>query len=250
LNVTLQNQNKRTMKFLSIAFTALLSLALLSSCTKKPLACISASKSIYTIGEAANLTSCAVDADRIVWSFGDGSAEMEGESVTHTFTQAGSYLVEMRALSKKDKKWDRSSIIITVNSSKTRYLTRIQLNSYNISNPAGATWDAAPNSNPDLLVEYGLDSSATRYTTNPVISDVALNQLPINWDFSASSAKPVLSNSNWRIVLLDSDGTILQPAFESMAIFKFNPGSIQASSPGKIVLNNSNYQLELSFIEL
>lgn len=238
------------MRFLSIAFTGLLALALLSSCSKKPLACITVSKSIYTVGEAVNLTSCAVDADRIVWSFGDGSAEMEGESVTHTFSQAGSYLVEMRALSKKDKKWDRSNVIITVNSAKTRYLTRIQLNSYNINNPSGASWDAAPNTNPDLLVEYGLDSSATRYTTNPVISDVSLNQLPINWDFSASSAKPILSNNNWRIVLLDSDGTILQPSFESMAIFKFNPATIAASSPGKIVLNDSNYQLELSFIEL
>jgi hypothetical protein len=238
------------MKFLSIAFTGLLALALLSSCSKKPLACITVNKSIYTVGEAVNLTSCAVDADRIVWSFGDGSAEMEGESVTHTFSQAGSYLVEMRALSKKDKKWDRSNVIITVNSAKTRYLTRIQLNSYNINNPSGATWDAAPNANPDLLVEYGLDSSATRFTTNPVISDVSLNQLPINWDFSVSSAKPILSNSNWRIVLLDSDGTILQPSFESMAIFKFNPATITASSPGKIVLNDSNYQLELSFIEL
>lgn len=238
------------MKFLSFAFAGLFAFTLLSSCSKTPQACISVSKSVYLVGESASLSSCSVDAERVLWNFGDGSAESEGASVSHTFTQPGTYLVEMRALSKKDKKWDRSSVIITVNSAKTRYLTRIQLNSYNINNPSGTTWDVAPNSNPDLIIEYGLDSSATRYTTNPVINDVALNQLPVNWDFSASTNKPILSNNNWRIVLLDSDGTILQPSYETMAIFKLNPASIQASSPGKIILNESNYQLELSFIEL
>ena len=245
----LPNQNQQPMKFLSFALTGLLSLAFLSSCNKKPLACISMSKSVYTIGEVVSLSSCTIDADRIIWSFGDGSAQVEGESASHAFTQAGTYLVELKALSKKDKKWDRSSVLITVNSAKTRYLTRIQLNSYNINNTLGTTWDATPNQNPDLVIEYGLDSSATRYMTNPVINDVALNQLPVNWDFSASSAKPILSNNDWRIVLLDSDGTVLVPAYETMSVFKFNPGTIEPSSPGKILLNNSNYQLELSFIE-
>jgi hypothetical protein len=238
------------MKFLSFAFSGLLALSILSSCSKTPQACITVSKSVYMVGESASLSSCSVDAERVLWNFGDGSAETEGNAVSHAFAQPGTYLIEMRALSKKDKKWDRSSVIITVNSAKSRYLTRIQLNSYNINNPSGTTWDIAPNQNPDLVIEYGLDSSATRYTTNPVINDVALNQLPVNWDFSASSAKPILSNSDWRIVLLDSDGTILAPAYETMAIFKLNPGTIQPTSPGKILLTNSNYQLELTFIEL
>jgi hypothetical protein len=107
-------------------------IATLASCNPQPQACISTTKANYAIGESAIFVSCSLDAERIVWNFGDGSPEFEGESASHTFTTSGTYQVELKALSKKDKKWDRATLLVNIAENPTRYLTRIQLNSFNI----------------------------------------------------------------------------------------------------------------------
>jgi hypothetical protein len=238
-----------TMKtlFLSLSSAVLL---LFSSCTPEPQACISVNRTHVQQNEPLAFTSCALDAKRIVWNFGDGSVEVEGEQASHTYAQPGVYLVEMKALSKKDKKWDRTSVIINVDPYKTRYLTRLQINSFNINNIAGAPWDIAPGTWPDVYFEYGVAGSALRSTINPPINELQLNQCPVFWDFSSSVSKPILANNDYLIQMLDNDGTLLQPASEVMASFNLNPATATPSAPGVITLTNSNYQIELHFIEL
>ncbi len=227
-----------------------LSSLLLSACTPQPQSCISVNKTNAQISESLSFTSCAVDAKRLVWNFGDGSAEVEGASASHSYSAPGYYQVELKALSKKDSKWDRATILINVSPGKTRYLTRFQINSFNINNPSGATWDVAPGNWPDVFVEYAVTGSASRNSINPPLNELQLNQCPVFWDFSSQAGKPILTNQDWTIQLLDNDGTILQPASEIMTTFNVNPATAVPSSPGVITLTNANYQIELHFIEL
>ena len=234
----------RTLLFISL-------LAIIASCNPQPQACINTTETNYTVGATANFVSCALDAERVVWNFGDGSSEFEGESANHTYTNAGTYQVELKALSKKDKKWDRATLIVNVTEAPTRYLTRIQLNSFNINNSQGQTWDTPPQANPDIVISYGIEGSASFNFTNPAVNDVALNQLPILWDFSTTVAKPILSNVNWVISILDNDGVgVGTPAFEDMSSFTVNPATADPDEPGIIRLTQSNFQLELHYIEL
>ena len=233
------------------SFSTLIALGLLiSSCNKQPLSCITTTKNIAQINEAVSFSSCALDAKRVQWNFGDGSASAEGNEVSHAYAAPGAYLVEMLSFSNKDKKWDRSTQVINVVPQKNRYLTRIQLNAYNITNPVGGTWDPNPGSNPDVLIEFGIDSSLTRTLVNPAANELTLNQLPVFWDFSTSAAKPILSNNLWKISILDNDGTLVNQAFEVMQEIFVNPATAVPQSPGKLVLTSSNFQIEIHFIEL
>ena len=233
--------------FLSLSAIALLAT---TSCTPEPQACLTASKTKAITGESIAFSSCALDAKRIVWNYGDGTVEEEGENVTHVFSAPGVYQVEVKALSKKDKKWDRATRIVNIDPPKTRYLTRVQINSFNINSPSGATWDAAPGTWPDVFVEYFINGSANQNSINPPINELQINQCPVFWDFSNQAGKPILSNHDWIINLLDNDGTLLQPASELMANFSVNPATATPSDPGIITLTNSNFQIELHFIEL
>jgi hypothetical protein len=199
-------------------------------------------------GESLSFTSCAIDAKRIVWNFGDGSETSENSTVTHTFSSAGTFLVELKVLSKKDKKWDRSTVLINVAFPATRYLSRIKLNTFDQAN-ANQPWDINPNSGPDVSVSYGVDGSQTLYRTS-VVNDLQLANCPILWDFGPELGKPILTDQTWKIAIQDNDGTVLQPVFQIMKEFSLNPATEIPSEPGKIKLQNGNYQLELDFIEL
>ncbi|MEZ5173586.1 MAG: PKD domain-containing protein [Bacteroidia bacterium] len=220
------------------------------SCNPQPQACISASSTSIRAGQSVSFTSCALDAKRLVWNFGDGSAETEGESAAHVFTTPGVYQVELKALSNKDKKWDRTTVLINVAEAPTRYLTKIQINSFNITNPQGGTWDAGVGTNPDIVISYGLADSQTREYTNPMLNEASVNQLPASWDFENTVAKPILSNNDWLVEILDNDGVLGSPVFEVMYSFMINPATATPTEPGIIRLTQFNYQIELHFIEL
>jgi PKD repeat protein len=224
-------------------------ITLFSNCTPQPQACISVNKTNIRAGESLSFTSCALDAKRIVWNFGDGSETSENSTVTHTFSSAGTYLVELKVLSKKDKKWDRSTVLITVSYPTARYLTRIQINSFDPLNSSGQSWDTNPDSGPDVYIGYGVDGSESQNYTS-LVNDLQLSQCPVFWDFGPQVGKPILSNQNWKLYLVDNDGNALQQAFQIMTEFSLNPATETPSEPGKIKLQNGNYQLELDFIEL
>ncbi len=224
-------------------------IALFSNCTPQPQACISVSKTSIRAGESLNFASCALDAKRIEWNFGDGTETSANPTVTHTFTSPGTYLVELKVLSKKDKKWDRSSVLINVAYPATRYLSRIQLNSFEPLTSSGQAWDTNPESGPDVYIGYGVDGSESQNFTS-LVNDLQLAQCPVFWDFGPVVGKPILSNQNWKVYIVDNDGNALQPAFQIMAEFSLNPAIETPSEPGKIKLQNGDYQLEIDYIEL
>lgn len=230
--------------FASIA----LAIVLLTSCNKQPQACISVSQTKVRPDDMITLLSCSEDAERFVWNMGDGTT-MEGPSVTHSYAKPGLYQVELKVLSKKDKKWDRATVLMNVAPAPVRYLNRITLNSFNITNPSGQPWDGAPGANPDIFVQFGVEGSAVAQQT-PTLQEVSLNMLPLFWDFSSSPSKPILSNATWKIDIRDNDAVQpLAPVSELMGSFSINPATASPNAPNKIILNQSNYQIELEFIE-
>lgn len=234
------------LKLFSALATALIFLA---SCNKQPQACISVTQTKIRPNDQITLNSCSEDAERFVWNLGDGTTK-EGPSITHAYTSPGLYQVELKVLSKKDKKWDRATVLMNVSPPPVRYLNRITISSFNINNSSGQPWDVGAGPNPDIFVQFGVELGAIAQRT-PIILDVALNTLPIFWDFSSNPDKPILSDAMWKFDIRDNDSVLPQDMLsELMASFVFNPATTPPNAPNKIVLIQSNYQLELDFIEL
>jgi PKD repeat protein len=229
------------MKNIILILTAFL---FITGCTKTPQSCIVADKTIVEVGEPISFSSCAVDAKRTAWNFGDGAVSEE-TTAQHAFAQPGIYQVQLRVYSNKDKKWDTSFLIINVKE-KIRYLKRIQLNSFNINNNNNQTWDANMNTAPDVFIQMGIAGSAIQSQTT-TIGELQLNQCPVFWDFS-TVGYPQLTNENWRIALNDNDGTLVQPASELMQEFVVNPYT--APSNNNIInLISGNFSIDLIFVE-
>jgi len=227
-----------------------LSIAFLASCNKQPQSCITVSSSNVMVNELVNFTSCAQDANQLEWNFGDGSSVVFGSNASHIYNKPGVYLVELKAFSKKEKKWDRSTILINVSPAKTRYLNRFQINAYNITNSSGQSWDTFGGANPDVFIAYGIENSSTINYINPPKNDLSFNQLPAFWDFETSLDKPVLSNANWFIEILDSEISAGNSVPEVMHTFSLNPATAVPAEPGIIRLTENNFQIELHFVEL
>lgn len=84
-----------------------------SSCKKQVVSCISTSSNVVTVGETVDFSSCSVNGESYVWSFGDGTTSTESNP-THTYARVGEYVVTLSVLSKKDKKADEQTLSITV----------------------------------------------------------------------------------------------------------------------------------------
>jgi hypothetical protein len=210
---------------------------LFSNCNKQPEACVTASKKTVAIGESITFTSCSENAERSVWNFGDGSAEVEGNSASKSFSAAGNYLVELRTFSKRDKKWDRSSVLITVQGAKKRVLKRIVIESYPLFKPDGSTWDAILNTDPDIFIRMQLDSSNYTFNTS-VVSDVKVNQLPLVWEYTP--LRILLANSEWKIQMRDDDQIVGLGGSELMAEFVANLATAAPTAPGVIRLTQAS----------
>lgn len=215
-----------------------------ASCSKKPEACFDASSSNIVVGGTVNFSSCANNASKVLWDFGDGG-KAEGDNVSHTFDRGGLYLVEMKVYSKNEKTWDRTTRIINVGAGKTRYLSKIEVNNFNINKPDGTTWDALINTEPDVFLEYGIANSSITFTTSTV-NDVKVNMLPLVWDFGPNPDKTILTDANWKFQMRDAD----IGSSEVIQEFSINPLTATPTSPGRIVLTNQNNQITIYFIEL
>lgn len=103
----------------------------LVACTKKPKACLEVEYNTEVIGDTPNWvvgTTCTLGQTfnfrpfcsehlyKNVWDFGDGtgSGEKVSGAYTHSYKNAGTYTVKMKALSKNEKKIDEVSIEVTV----------------------------------------------------------------------------------------------------------------------------------------
>jgi hypothetical protein len=233
------------MKNLSLFMVA--AVILLHACIKQPDACFTKSTSNALVAEEITFSSCATDANSVLWNFGDG-ATAEGNSVKHKYSRAGVYQVEMKAYSKKNKKWDRTTSIINVGPGKTRLLTGLQINSFSIKKPDNADWDLAlpglGGAEPDLFLQYGVKSGGTAYST-AVITDAKIGNVPFTWDFGPEPDKLILTDAEWFFQFRDSD----LGGSEQMKEFVINPLTTPATEPGKIVLTDQNNQITILFAE-
>ncbi len=230
----------------NILLLALPILFFVASCTKQPVACLTASKKVVDVDEEITFTSCADNASTIEWDFGD-SQKGEGETVKHAYTTPGVYIVNLRVLSKDKKKTDRFSVAITVNG-KNRYLTKIVLKAFADKKPDGSVWDA-PSSipgvtvNPEADIFIRISAPGTGWTFNTsTVDDVKAAMLPLQWNVAQQNI--FLSNYDWTVEARDSDN--FGASSELMKSFSIaNPST--AGSDGKIVLKDGAYELELFF---
>ncbi len=230
------------------------------SCKKQPTACLSADKTSINVGETVNFSSCATDAESVSWDFGNGS-KAEGNSASQTFNTPGSYLVTMTAKSKKDKKWDKASIVVNVKEPvKDRFITKILLKSFPTAPSQGGTWDTTQSTGglpftlpgnapePDLNVVFKASNNSWSLnlgTTN----DVTQSQLPLTWNYEHQWIRTL--DQDYQIVISDADFTItlgVPPSLNTfntpMKTFTFNPQTATLTN-GKLVLSDNGYEVEI-----
>lgn len=235
---------KKTTVFL---FTALWLISF-NSCKKDPLGCASSDKSAALTDESITFTSCSENSERISWDFGDGTTE-EGNSVSHAYAEAGTYLVKMIAYSKKDKDWDKTSMIVTISEPPApakRYLAKVVLKSFAQKTPNNDEWDNDwfDTSGPDVFVTLKLSSDEWSINTS-TITDADASDVPKTWGGYAPQ-NIYLSDENWAFEIRDSDN--LGSSSELMNAWTINPATNSAAG-GVISLSTGSYSLDIYFEE-
>lgn len=236
------------MKKITIFLFTALWLISFNSCKKDPLGCASADKSSALTDESVTFTSCSENSERISWDFGDGNTE-EGNSVSHSYSKAGTYLVKMIAYSKKDKDWDKTSLIVTIADPPApgkRFLTKIVLKSFAAKNSSNADWDSGAEllvsgPEPDVNVKFGLATGEWSVTTSN-ISDATTADVPRTWEYSPQNI--YLSSVNWDVIVNESDAL----GSEEMVKWTINPAT-QTASNGIISLSGSSCSVDIYFEE-
>lgn len=219
---------------------------LINGCKKEPTACATADKTKIIQGESVSFTSCSTDGVKYSWDFGDGSAAYEGESASHQYDSTGTYLVQLKAFSKKNKLSDKYSLIITVNPKpvvvvpppvivvpKDRYLKKIVLRGFAATNTSGGTWDAILNTDPDIILKLKLASGGFEIATAEQ-ANITAAALPLTFNYEPNNFK--ISNEDWILEILDNDLT----SAETMGTFTKNLYTATLSSTGVITCSDTN----------
>ncbi len=232
------------------------------SCKKQPTACITVDKTNISVGETVNFTSCATDAQTVSWDFGNGS-KADGNSVSQTYNTPGSYLVTMTAKSKKDKKWDKASVVINVKEPpKDRFITKIILKSFPATPPQGGTWDTTltgfpiplPGNGPEPDLTITLKTTDNTWNLNlGTYNDVTQSQLPLTWNYAQQWIR--VTDQNYQFNIVDNDFTVnlvpnpsVNTYQTTMKSFTFNPKTVTLTN-NKYTLSQDGYEVEIHFEE-
>lgn len=101
-------------KSILITKTAII-LITITSCMKKPMACVDSTTKSGTVGQSISFdASCSMDTHHYEWEFGDGSMG-SGNQVTHAYNSSGTFIAKIKAMSKNMKKIDEKTITVVVN---------------------------------------------------------------------------------------------------------------------------------------
>lgn len=239
---------KKTLFYLITAST----LITVGGCKKKlPSACFTASKTEAETNTTIDFTSCSENAVKYEWIFGDG-ATGEGETASHQYTKKGSYLVNLKVYTKKNKAIDRASSIVTITdppvappapAPKKRFLTKLVLTAFSQTN-GGSNWDGFPdNVNPDVYVNIKYADDSYQLLTTPKIDNLAQTDLPRTWNYAPNNL--LLTDNDWLIEIIDHDDTSSDDLMKS---FTSNLATVAATN-GKIVLTDGTYTIEVYFEE-
>lgn len=88
----------------------------LVACNKKPEACIELTASSVQVGVPVTATDCSKNSFNNTLDFGDGARYTDTEGQTHTYYSPGTYVIEMKAISKKGNKSESASQSLSVTS--------------------------------------------------------------------------------------------------------------------------------------
>ena len=94
---------------------------LIFSCTPKPEACFTASDETIEFGGTLYLNDCSNNAEIVEITWGDGLTEAPG-ILSHEYYTPGEYTVNITVYSKNRKKYDETSLNISVNEPNTEVL--------------------------------------------------------------------------------------------------------------------------------
>lgn len=222
---------------------------LISGCKKTPIASISADKKSIMMGETVTFTSAATNSTKTTWDFGDG-ATAEGESASHPYASTGVFLVTATSYSKKDKKWDKASLLITV---KGRYLTKIVLTGFPSKKSSGSDWDGSSFGStiePEVFISLKLAGTDWKLET-PYLDSAIPAEIPYTWDYTPDNI--FLADASWTVDMIDDDRVGGVGGTESIDTWTSNLATATASG-NKITLTNTtntsgNAVVELHFIE-
>lgn len=230
------------MKTIYYAFIA--SLFFVASCSKQPNACIKASKTSADVGESISFESCASNASKLEWDFGDGTTSSETRPA-HAWASAGVYIVSLKASSKDGKKFDRYSVAVSVKGN-SRYLTKIVLKAYPTKKPDNSDWDTGVlqgGPEPDVFLQLVPADGSGSFNTSSK-SNIKTTELPFTWNLRQQNV--FLSNQNWVVDLRDDDSFTTSIVSESMKNWTVNLGG--EGTNGVITLTNAaGYTLELHY---
>jgi hypothetical protein len=229
----------------------LISFFAFNACKKaidNPVACFTADKTTVEIGETISLESCAENAVKVEWDLGDGTTK-EGNAITHTYSEPGTYIVQQKVYTEKDKKQgekiDRFSIAITVKG-YTRYVTKAVLKAYAEFKPDASVWDAGGliPTDPEADVYVRFITAGWNFNTSTK-NNIQPADLPFTWNLTQQNI--YLSNQNWTIELRDEDGFGTNLSSELMTTWTLNPATSGAN--GVITLTNATegYELEIHY---
>jgi hypothetical protein len=184
------------------------------------------------VGMPVKFGNLSKNASSYEWNFGDGSATSTAVSPTHTYDDAGTYMVTLTATTEDDQV-SKDSMQVKIGQ---RLLTGIFINDINFFTSDGMPWDE--DSGPDVIFFiYPVSDEASGLgnggnpvenvlprTANPVQGQ---NYIPFGYEIPTTGADfpVVLTDEEWGVELYDYDpgATPAEDDFQNMISFAVNP---------------------------
>ncbi len=197
----------------------------LNSCKKTtitPVSCFTQDKSTVVVNESVNFSNCSSNIGTVKWDFGDGSGSTE-QSVSHSWTNSGTYTVTLTVYSPDGSINDQSTVTITVGggnngSSNPGNYTKFQIMKVEIlgfptKQANGDQWDG--NDHPDMYISLVNAGAAFTYPYDNIYTNYDLrfyNTITLSslkWDYASNPVTvnfPATGSFQSDIHLMDDDG--------------------------------------------
>ena len=226
------------MKFLVL----LLVLLLFYSCKKNgPVACISSMDEKYEVDDKVTfLANCSENGFGYYWDFGDGSSSEE-KNPEYFYTLSGTYMVELKVYSKKNKSFESDfRTVIVKDRPVSVVITSVVLSNFPEFNWLGDYWDIQ--GLPDIRFQI-VDGVTTYLDGAEIAQDADFN---LSYTYYGDFPITLPYNSNYFINVLDEDGT----TDELISVLNFNPAlySLDEESSVTIIDGDCTLILKLQWV--
>ena len=200
----------------NVRFLFLFAVLFIVSCKKQPQASFSVDKQSPTLGEAIQLTNLSVDGLSYSWDFGDGTSSTD-EHPTHTYAAEGVYTVKLTAYSKKEKKMDDFSMVITVQSTHTKLLGLWNFDTGIENTYKNGALESSTTTDFTTLFSYATIDFKSDYTS--ITSIDGFGQIGSTWAVLVEGKTLLLTADTVQIMALTSN------AFETVQVETYSNGA-------------------------